>query len=83
MSCVNSVTLVLCKVCDVLASEIIQVEKTAELGYMMYAEGQPAVSVIGDKYVVLMHCKPGYIRWMYEKCCFTFRCIDYSVRIDK
>jgi hypothetical protein len=30
---------VLCMWCDVLASEIIQVEKTAELGYMMYAEG--------------------------------------------
>jgi hypothetical protein len=36
---VNSVTLVLCILCGVVTSEIVQVEKTAELGYMMYAEG--------------------------------------------
>jgi hypothetical protein len=35
VSCVNSVTLVLRVMGDVLASEIIQVEKTAELGYVM------------------------------------------------
>jgi hypothetical protein len=79
---VKSVTLVLCMLCDVLASEIIQVEETAELGYMMYAEGIVSF-VLLTIIMVLLHCRAQHIRRMYEKCCFLFRCIDYSVRIDK
>lgn len=79
MSCVNSAAVVMCILCEVLASEIIA-QKTAELGYV-YAEGIVSFALLTTSELLLQY-RPRHIRRICEKCCSLFACIEY-VNIDK